>query len=221
MKVLAFDEQILTNTDLDQVAEDAGQALDAAAAAQETAESILIYDHDYVISSGTATFTARVYKGGIDVHTDYDPAAFTWYLKTESGTTYLGAGYTQAVQISACGYGAEVIGYFTLSDDAEAQTVTRGTLQTAEEETLTVRAAGDSVRVRDLSQATTLYASTEVMVITAEDERLASLSQVGDLLWDSYSLEIEGQTVAKGNNTYDNLGLLAITNSELENMLTI
>ena len=82
--------------------------------AQDTAESTLIYDHEYTIVNGNANFTAYVYRGGEDVKLEFAPGAFTWYLKTEAGMTYQGNGYTISIPLTSCGFGAEVIGYFTI-----------------------------------------------------------------------------------------------------------
>lgn len=147
-----------------------------------TAENTLIYDHTYEVSNGVASFTAFLYKGGVDVKSSYDPTQFTWYLKTEDGTTALGSGYTTTVNINACGYGAEVIGKFTISDDAELLTSEGDNLTNNSGTNYTVRASGDSVRVSDLEVVTTIYDTDKLLIVGGEGEHLVTFSTLQDYL---------------------------------------
>lgn len=166
------------------------------------AENTLIYDHtyEYVRDSSnipvSANFTAFLYRGGVDVKTEqdesgdpkYPPESFTWYLKREDKTTgaireeQIGTGYTCSVNLNQCGYGAEVIGKFSLQDNAEALATNGNNLTTAEDEPLTVRATGDSVRVRDLTVSTTIFPSDKLMLVGAEDEHLVTIQTLQDYL---------------------------------------
>lgn len=186
--------------------------------AKDTAESVLVYDHDCVISNGVANFTARVFRGGVDIHTTFDPEQFTWYLKNETSTEneYLGYGYTMSVALSRCGYGSEVVGIFSINDDSEMLSSDNSNLTNNSGNNYSVRASGDSVRVRELSTSTTLYSTDKLMVIGTEDEHLTTIETVSEKLWDLYDISIEEQPLLKGNNSYENLGLLSITNSEIE-----
>lgn len=150
----------------------------------------LIYDHTYEYVRDTnnkpvsANFTAFLYRGGVDVKSEYQASNFTWYLKKEEkGTgavteTLIGTGYTCSVNLSNCGYGAEVIGKFTLADNANALTVNRDNLTDANNNDLSVRATGDSVRVRDLSVSSTIFPTDKLMVIGGEDEHLISVDSL-------------------------------------------
>lgn len=164
----------------------ADEAQGTAVVAKETADSILIYDHDYTLETVSghliATFTAHLYQGGIDIHTMFDPQMFTWYLKTEDGTSYLGDGYTISIDTTTCGYGAEVIGKFTTTDDAEALATDGSNLTNSNNEPYTVRSSGESVRVRDLSTSTALYPSEKLMVVGAENEHLVTIQSLQDYL---------------------------------------
>lgn len=157
------------------------------------ADNTLIYDHTYEYTTDqsgkkvSATFTAYVYKGGVDVKTDYDPTCFSWYLKKEdtdgqTKETLLGTGYTITVTLANCGYGAEIIGRFTTTDDSEALSNSNDNLTNANNENLTVRASGDTVRVRDLSVTTTIFPTDKIMVIGASDEHLVSVQTLQDYL---------------------------------------
>ena len=159
-----------------------GTAIDA----KETADSILIYDHDYTLETVgghlIAAFHAHLYQGGVDIHTSFEPEMFTWYMKTEDGTEYLGNGYSVEVDTTTCGYGAEVIGKFTTTDDAEALATDNSNLTNSSNEPYTVRSSGESIRVRDLSTSTEIYPSEKLMVVGAEDEHLVSIQTLQDYL---------------------------------------
>ena len=59
-----------------------------------------------------ATFTAKVYKNDEDITSSYPASKFQWYLRTESGDTRLGYGYTMTVTAQRLGYGGTVVGRF-------------------------------------------------------------------------------------------------------------
>ena len=161
---------------------------------EEILGKTLIYDHsyEYVRDSNnkpiSANFTAFLYRGGIDVKTEYPSANFTWYLKKEEkGTgviseTLIGTGYTCSVNLSDCGYGAEVVGKFTLIDEADALNTDGDNLTTVDNENLSVRATGDSVRVRDLSTSTTIFPTDKLMIVGAENEHLVTMQTLQDYL---------------------------------------
>lgn len=176
----------------------ASEAQDTAVNAKETAESILIYDHGYEYdpTTGIASFEAYLYRGGVDVKAELDtdgnplfpPELFTWYLKTEDGQEPIlndqgnNYGYTCEVDTHDCGYGAEVIGYFTTNDDSIALTETGDTYTDTDGIPYTVRATGESVRVRDLHAATALYHTDKLMAVGAEDEHLVTVQTLQNYL---------------------------------------
>lgn len=72
----------------------------------------VLYQVPYTVTDGKATFTAAVYKAGVECHTSYDPSCFTWYLKSEAGTVKIGTGYSVTVNVGDVGYGGFVVGVF-------------------------------------------------------------------------------------------------------------
>ena len=189
-------------------------------------DNTLIYDHSYEYTAHDsnnkpteATFTAYLYRGGVDVKTEYSPDKFTWYRKTEDGEVYLGSGYQKVIDISQSGYGAEIIGKCTIADDATILSTNRDILKTSDNKSLTARASGDSIRVRDLSTTTTIFPTDQIMLIGSEVEALASVQSLSDKFWDLYGIKIENQPLQKGNNNYEDIGLLCITNTEIEALL--
>lgn len=184
--VIARDKATVANNKAIVAQGTADKANGTAVNAKETAEAILIYDHDYTLETIDehiiANFQAHLFRGGVDIHTAYDQNLFTWYIKTEDGTEYLGNGYTISVDTTNCGYGAEIIGKFTTTDDAEALTQDGSNLTNVDGENLTVRSTGDSVRVRDLTVTTAIYPQEKLMVVGAEDEHLVTMQSLQDYL---------------------------------------
>ena len=72
----------------------------------------VLYQVPYTVSGGKATFTAAVYKSGVECHTSYDPSCFTWYRKSEAGTVKIGTGYSVTINVGDVGYGGFVVGVF-------------------------------------------------------------------------------------------------------------
>lgn len=144
----------------------------------------LLYDHTYEINSqnNTATFEAFVYKGNSDVKTQFSPDQFTWYLKTEDGTEYKGTGYTKTFSIDECGYGAEVIGKFAITDDTELLDSEDNNLTDPDDTPYTVRADGDHVRISDLEVATTVFGTDKILISGAEDEHLVTINTLQEYL---------------------------------------
>ena len=189
-----------TAIDAQGTADDAkGTAIDA----KETADSILIYDHDYTLETVgghlIATFHAYLYQGGVDIHTSFEPEMFTWYMKTEDGTEYLGNGYSVEIDTTTCGYGAEVIGKFTTTDDTEALATDNSNLTNSSNEPYTVRSSGESIRVRDLSTSTAIYPSEKLMIVGAEDEHLVSIQTLQDYLNANLNKQVLFDTTANWN----------------------
>ena len=157
----------------------------------------IVFDTTYTIDTQgnqkIAHFTAHVYQGGVDVaQTNYTASEFSWALKREltaeeavlypEGFIPLGTGYTKDVDITTCGYGAEVIAKFTPANDSEALDNSGNNLTNSNNEPLTVRSTGDSVRVRDLTVSTTIYPTDKLMVVGDEDEHLVTMQTLQDYL---------------------------------------
>lgn len=157
----------------------------------------IVFDTTYTVDTQNnqkiAHFTAHVYRGGVDIaQTNYTASEFSWALKREltaeeavlypEGFIPLGTGYTKDVDITTCGYGAEVIAKFTPANDSEALDNSGNNLTNANNEPLTVRSTGDSVRVRDLTVSTTIYPTDKLMMVGAEDEHLVTMQTLQDYL---------------------------------------
>ena len=160
-------------------------------------DGTVIFDTTYTVDEQNgqkiAHFTAHVYRGGVDIaQTNYTAGEFSWALKREltaeeavlypEGFIPLGTGYTKDVDITTCGYGAEVIAKFTPANDSEVLDNNGNNLTNANNEPLTVRSTGDSVRVRDLTVSTTIYPTDKLMMVGSEDEHLVTMQTLQDYL---------------------------------------
>lgn len=190
-------------------------------------DSTLVFDTSYVMSTRQsdghkiATFTAHIYKGGIDVaQTEYEPEQFHWYLKHESTIqegVYKGDGYTWVFDLEDCSYGAEVIAKFETTSDSPLLTGDDDNLTDIDNTPITGRTeSGESVRVRDLTVVTTIYPQEKLLVVGSIDEHLVTIEDLADKMWDLYGVTIEEQPLLQGDNSYENIGLLSITNLEMD-----
>ena len=178
-----------------------------AVVAKETAEAILVYDHSYVIQTINdelcAVFTAAVYQGGKNIITRFPEDMFAWYLKNEDEITgvtdkhYLGTGYQIVVRLSDCGYGSEVISIFTLNDDSEALSSDGSNLTNQDDVNYTVRASGETVRVRDLNVSTNLLDVEKLMVVGVSDEHLIT----ADTLYNYILNRLNSEVIYCGTST--------------------
>ena len=182
-----------------------------------TVDNTLIYDHTYTYGDlvdgkpTTATFTAFLYRGGVDVKYEmdgdepkYPPERFTWWLKKEDtdGTKEVpiivdplndpqNSGYQCVVDLNDCGYGAEVIGKFTSLDNAQALDTSGNNLTNVDNEPLSVRATGDSIRVRDLTTSSIIFPTEKVLIVGTEDEHLVTVSTLSDAVDKHYTYNQE------------------------------
>lgn len=188
--------------------ETATEAQGTAVYAKETAESILVYDHSYILESDEedptrlkAVFTAYLYQGGIDVKNKYPSEQFNWYLKKENDAQdeYLGFGYTVTVYLDQCGYGAEVIGTFSDNEDSELLDSDGNNLADSSETPITGRSTGETVRVRDLSVTTTIFPEEKLMVVGTENEHLISMQTLQDYLNNNLDKQIKFGTTSYWN----------------------
>lgn len=81
-------------------------------------DSILLFQvlTDYS-DSDTVNLYAKLYKEGLDIHTDYPSCWYSWHKKTEDGIVTIGSGYQMQVKRSDYGFGGTVIGRFTTYED--------------------------------------------------------------------------------------------------------
>ena len=193
-----------TESQFNQDLADTSVTKETANTALETAENTLIFDVESSIdyTENEATLNVHVYRGGVDVsRTEFLATDFTWYLKSEDGLEQMTppTGYTKTVSLADCGYGSEVVTYFTVSDDSELLSAEYDNLQTASNENLTARSTGDSVRVRDLSVSTTIYGTDRLMVAGAEDEHLVTMQTLQDYLNNNLDKQVLFGTTAYWN----------------------
>lgn len=198
------------------------------------------FDTSYVIENRTinnephkiAVFTAHLYRNGVDIKETqtsgsdyiYPASRFTWYLKHENSQTqegdYLGSGYTMEIDLNQCNFGAEVIAKYTTTEDSPLLDGDDNNLTTSDDTPITGRTeSGESVRVRDLTVTTTLMPSDKLLIVGAEEEQIATIETVANTLWEMYGVTIENESLQQGNNNYEDIGLLSLTNIELEAML--
>ena len=178
------------------------------------ANNTLIYDHTYEIDTdtSTATFTAYLYRGGVDIKSSCDPENFTWYYKTEDNEeaqplnnnlvdgVYVNWGYTISVELNDMGYGGHIIGRYYTNEDATLLTDDDDTITTSDDLPITGRTeSGESVRVSDLTVVTTLYASDKLMVIGSEDEHLITIQTLQDYLSANIASHVLFNTTAAWN----------------------
>ena len=167
-------------------------------------EGSLYYDHNYVLSSDkrTATFTAHVYRGGVDVTDEFNDEQFTWYYKTEvsedpipintnTSNNPQNCGKTISVSLSLMGYGGEVVGYFTTASNQRLLRSNGDELADSNNTPFTARStsSGTTVRVRDLEYITTLYPTDGVLIVGSETEKLATISTLSDMVDKHYVYE--------------------------------
>ena len=194
-------------------------------------EGALTYDHEYKLNSDKtiATFTAHVYRGGIDVTDKFEDEQFTWYYKTEDNidpqpinrsANNDNYGKTMPVLIADMGYGGEIVGRFTTGSTQRLLRSNGDTFTDSNGRKLLAKstASGDEVRVRDLTYTTTLYPTDGILVVQSEEERLATIASLADAIWTEYGITIEDEPLLQGNNVYEDIGLGRITNSEIERL---
>jgi hypothetical protein len=73
----------------------------------------LLWQPVYTYTETLVTLTARLYRAGEDVTTDYPSKWFSWALRTESGEEDLGTGYSVSFPRTKVGFGGVAIGRFT------------------------------------------------------------------------------------------------------------
>lgn len=75
-------------------------------------DSVLIFQAPYTRVGNNVVFTAKVYRAGEDVTTEFPERWFTWIKRTEKGDTYLGYGYTQTVSTLTMDFGGAILARF-------------------------------------------------------------------------------------------------------------
>lgn len=153
----------------------------------------LIYDHTYSVSNGTASFTAYLYRGGVDVKSQFDASQFTWYYKTEDTETYLGSGYTMSVSLDLMGYGGEIIGRFSTTSNVGLRTRSNLALETNDGNRTLARTStveDGYVRIVDLDTITT-HTTDQLLIVGAEQEGLTDVGSFFDLATTITNSEIE------------------------------
>lgn len=75
-------------------------------------DGTFLFQTPYTMTETSATFNAKLYKSGVDIHEEWPARFFSWYRKTEDGIENLGFGYTLTVNLEDMGYGGTVVARF-------------------------------------------------------------------------------------------------------------
>lgn len=164
---------------------------------QEALDNTIIFDTSYEFDNlnphQTVTFTAHVYRGGVDITNNFYDEDFTWFYKTENNPTALpintnannqNNGKTITFNLSNIGYGCEIVGKFEPTSEANLLDSNTNNLTDTNNTSLTTQTteSGNSVRVRDLSYITTLQQSDAIMAITSNGEKLITIANLANAL---------------------------------------
>lgn len=148
----------------------------------------LIYDTTYVYDNQDpheeVTFTAYLYRGGVDIKESYPENCFTWWLKSEDWhqndpmiPLTSNGDYTCTLTLEDVGYGATVVGRFEPPNDAIALDDDDNTLVDDDDVPISVRTpTGDYVRVSELEVETTIFDADKMLLVTSEGEKLATIA---------------------------------------------
>ena len=163
----------------------------------EAIENTLTFDTSYTFDNldphQTVTFTAHIYRGGVDITSSFYDEDFTWFYKTENNSTALpintntnnqNNGKTITFNLSNIGYGCEIVGKFEPTSEANLLDSNSNNLTDTNNTSLTTQTteSGNSVRVRDLSYVTTLQQSDAIMAITSNSEKLITIANLANTL---------------------------------------
>ena len=193
-------------------------------------DGTLIYDHTYEVVNGVATFQAQLYRGGVDVHTQYNEEQFLWFYKKSDDTTLYplntgsyadNKGYSCTVDLSVMGYGGHVVGKFTSSNDSPILTENDDNLTDENDHSFTARTeSGNSVRVSDLSVSTTIYPTDKVMIVGLEDEHLVTIQTLSDTLDKHYvytqSVVADTWNIQHNLNKFPSISVVDSADSQVE-----
>lgn len=81
---------------------------------QGVADNALLYNVRYADNgNGTVTMTAILYQNGQEVTQNYPSWWYTWWKRSEMGSSYVGSGYSITMKTADIGFGTTVIGRFT------------------------------------------------------------------------------------------------------------
>lgn len=84
---------------------------------QGVADNALLYNVRYADNgNGTVTMTAILYQNGQEVTKNYPSWWYTWWKRSEMGSSYVGSGYSITMKTADIGFGTTVIGRFTMFD---------------------------------------------------------------------------------------------------------
>ncbi|MBS4967343.1 MAG: phage tail protein [Lachnospiraceae bacterium] len=84
---------------------------------QGVADNALLYNVRYADNgNGTVTMTAILYQNGQEVTQNYPSWWYTWWKRSEMGSSYVGSGYSITMKTADIGFGTTVIGRFTTFD---------------------------------------------------------------------------------------------------------
>lgn len=75
----------------------------------EAVNDDLRLDAEYVWGTSSVTINAKLYKNGVDIHSDFPSYMFTWNKEMQSGVTRLGTGYSITVPRTELTYAGAII----------------------------------------------------------------------------------------------------------------
>ena len=164
-----------------------------------------------------ATVTAHVYKGGVDIATEYPTTAFSWFIKNEDTVVPVPLnppnGYSITVDVSEAGYGAAIVCRFTPPNDSTLLDSDDDTLTDSNGTPVSGRTpSGDYVRIVDLEATTTVFDTDRLLLVGSEEEQLVSIATLKDVFGDGdyerldNKPSIEGVTLS-GDKTFQELGI--------------
>lgn len=187
-------------------------------------DETLVFDtrETYDQAGENVTITAYLYRGGVDVKTEYPENSFTWAIKHEDSVVPTplspGYGYSCTVALADAGYGATVVAKFELPNNSPLLTEDDDELTDSHGNALTGRTpTGDTVRVSDLTVETTVFETDRVMVVGQDDEHLVTIATLKEVFGDGdYERldnmpSIEGVTLL-GDKSFPELGIFKTDN---------
>lgn len=104
----------------------------------EAANDDLRLDAEYVWGTTSVTINAKLYKNGVDIHTDFPSYMFTWNKEVQNGVTRLGTGYSITVPRTELTYAGAIILDFLVGEPLILNLPTDGMLLMPDNKLLTL-----------------------------------------------------------------------------------
>ena len=104
----------------------------------EAVNDDLRLDAEYVWGTSSVTINAKLYKNGVDIHSDFPSYMFTWNKEMQSGVTRLGTGYSITVPRTELTYAGAIILDFLVGEPLILNLPTDGMLLMPDNKLLTL-----------------------------------------------------------------------------------